>query len=85
MLRNGLSLRTKTSISQKLLAQLEKKIEDFLTRVRALQAKHTYPLDLIINMDEIPMFFDMVPQYTITKKGVREVPIRSSGTKKRRW
>ena len=36
MLRNGLSLRYKTSISQKLPAQLERKIGEFLTRVRAL-------------------------------------------------
>ena len=30
------------------------------------------------------MYFDMLPQYTISKKGVKEVRIRSSGAEKRR-
>ncbi len=84
MTRNGLSLRAKTSISQKLPAQLERKIESFMTKVRALRAKHQYPLELILNMDETPMYFDMLPQYTLNKKGAREAPIRSSGADKKR-
>ena len=77
-------------MSQKLPAQLERKIESFLTQVRALQqvralrARHQYPLELIINMDETPMYFDMVPGYTINKKGARDVQNRSSGAEKRR-
>ena len=35
-------------------------------------------------MDETPMCFDMVPGYTINKKGARDVQIRSSGAEKRR-
>ena len=37
-----------------------------------------YSHDLIINMDETPMYFDMVPGHTVTKKGARLVQIRSS-------
>ncbi|XP_011403093.1 PREDICTED: uncharacterized protein LOC105312277 [Amphimedon queenslandica] len=84
MLRYGLSMRIKISVSQKLPAQLEKRIESFFIRVRALRAKHQYPLDLIINMDETPLIFDIVPQQTISKKGVKQVPTRSSGAEKRR-
>uniref|UniRef100_A0A1X7SR78 HTH CENPB-type domain-containing protein n=1 Tax=Amphimedon queenslandica TaxID=400682 RepID=A0A1X7SR78_AMPQE len=40
MLRNGLSMQMKTSVSEKLPAQLEKRIESFFIRVRALRAKH---------------------------------------------
>ena len=57
----------KTSISHKLPVQLENKIEAFLTRVRALRAQHNYPLELI-NMDETPLYFDMVPQFIVSKK-----------------
>ena len=73
MARNGLSLRCKTSITQKLPAQLENKIECYLTQVRALRARHQYPLELIINMDETPMYFDMLPGQTVNKKGAKEV------------
>uniref|UniRef100_A0A1X7UZJ6 HTH CENPB-type domain-containing protein n=1 Tax=Amphimedon queenslandica TaxID=400682 RepID=A0A1X7UZJ6_AMPQE len=58
-LRHGLSLRCKTTISQKLPAQLENKIAVFLNHVRALRNEHKYPNDLVINMDETPMYFDM--------------------------
>ena len=84
MLHNGLSMCLKTFISQKLPAQLEKHIESFFTRIRALRAEHQYPLDLITNMDETPLYFDLVPQHTISKKGVKQVPIRSSDAEKRR-
>ncbi len=84
MNRHGLSVRVKTSISQKLPAQLEKKLESFMVQIRALRAKHQYPKELIINMDETPMYFDMVPGYTINKKGAKEVHIRSSGSDKKR-
>ena len=71
MARNGLSLCCKTSISQKLPAQLENKIECYLTQVRAFRARHQYPLELIINMDETPMYFDMLPGRTVNKKSVK--------------
>ena len=79
MLRNGLSLRSRTSVSQKLPPQLERKIEYFLNEVPIFRTNHNYPYDLIINMDQTPMYFDMVPERTISKKGVKEVRVRSSG------
>ena len=84
MIRHSLSLRSRTSISQKLPPQLESKLESFLNEVRILRTQYSYPLDMIINMDETPMFFDMVPGKTVGKKGVKEVRVRSSGAEKRR-
>lgn len=84
MFRHGLSLRTCTSISLKLPAQLEKKVECFLNEVRVLRSVNNYPINLIINMDETPMFFDMVPEQTISKKGVKEVRVHSSGAQKKK-
>lgn len=49
-----------------------------------MRARHQYSHDLIINMDETPMYFDMVPGHTVTKKGARDIQIRSSGAEKRR-
>ena len=39
-----------------------------------------YPLSLVGNMDEIPVFFDMVPSKFILEKGERERVVRSSGS-----
>ncbi len=41
-------------------------------------------MDLVINMDETPMYFDMLPQRTLAKKGSKEVRVRSSGSEKKR-
>lgn len=35
--------------------------------------EHGYPPELIMNMDEMPMYFDMVPGRTVSKRGAREV------------
>ena len=42
-----------------------------------------YPLPLIGNMDETPMYFDMVPLKSIISKGKRSVTIRTSGSENR--
>ena len=67
--RHSLSMRARTSILQKLPAQLESTLESFLNEVRVLRVRHGYSSDMIINMDETPMYFDMVPEKTISKKG----------------
>ena len=84
MMRHGLSLRSRTSISQKLPAQLERKLESFLNHVRLFRKQQEYPLDLIIIMDKTPMYFNMVPERTVTSKGSKEVRIRSSGAEKKK-
>ena len=56
---NNLTIRAKTTITQKLPSALEEKMSSFLNSVREVQKEHDYPLDMIINMDETPMWFDM--------------------------
>ena len=56
MTRNSLLLRRHTSIQQKLPGDLEKKLEEFMSSVQALRKHHDFPSDLIINMDETPIF-----------------------------
>ena len=34
-------------------------------------------------MDEIPLYFDIVPSHTVEKKGVMEVRVKSTGSGKR--
>ena len=79
MKRNSLSLRKHTSVQQKLPADLEKKLESLLDEVKILRERHNFSDELIINMDETPVFFDMPRQHTIHTTGAKEV--RVSGTK----
>ena len=41
------------------------------------------PLELVGNMDETPMYFDMIPGSTVESKGVKEVRVRSTEAEKR--
>ena len=77
--------RAKTSIQQKLPAQLETKLEEFISNVKVLREIYKFSKSLIINMDETPVYFDMPASTTVNKKGCREVQIRSIGAEKRRF
>ena len=63
-----------TSIQQKLPAQLDEKLSSFLCEIKANE--------LIINMDETPVYFDMGANSTIEKLGKKEVVIRGTGAHK---
>ena len=80
--RHSLTLRRNTSIQQKLPAQLEEKLSSFLCDVKALRAQHGFPNELIINMNETPVYFDMASNSTIEKRGKTEVVIRGTGAHK---
>lgn len=77
------SYRIKTSIQNKLQAQLEAKLEKFIDNIRVLREAHQFPGTHIINMDETPIYFDMPGNTTVNKKGCREVWIKSTGAEKR--
>ena len=83
MRRNNLSLRTKTSIAQKLPAALEK-MATFIRSVRDIRKELKYPDSMIVNMDETPMYFDMTTNKTVNQKGAKTVSVRSTGAEKRR-
>ena len=51
--------------------------------MKVKRQKHDFLKDLIGNMDETPMYFDMVPSRTIAKKGMKEVRVRTTGAEKR--
>ena len=63
--RNNWSLRARTSLAQNLPAQLEQKLCGFFTEVQKGKKSGRYPLALIGNMDETPMYYDLVPSCTI--------------------
>ena len=84
MKRHSLSLRRTTSIQQNLPANLEQKLEQFMQDVKTLRVTHKFPDNLILNMDETPIFFDMPKNCTIAKSGAREVRVRGTKRGKKR-
>jgi len=70
-------------MSQKLPADLEQKISSFTSFVRDLRLDNDFDDEFIINMDETPVFFDLVPNKTVSVKGSKSVIVRTSGSDKK--
>ena len=85
MKRHDLCLRAKTSLAQRLPKDLEEKIESFHTFVVNKRAKDEFDDHLIINMDETPVYFDLVPGKTVNEKGAKSVLVRTTGNEKRHF
>ena len=82
--RHNLARGKKTSLRQKLPFQLESKISSFYSECARFLKIGKYPLPLIGNMDEAPVFFHMVPERSLVQKGQKSVTIRTSGSEKKR-
>ena len=83
MCRNNIVIRAKTTVTQKLPAALEEKMTQFHAAVKEAIKRNQYPLELIGNMDETLMYFDMASNTTFEKKGTKSVSIRTTGAEKR--
>ena len=57
--RHSVSMRTKTTLAQRLLADLEENIVQFHPFAIAGRRRADYPLSHIYNMDETPMRFEL--------------------------
>ena len=85
MKRHDLSLRAKTSLAQRLPKDLEEKIESFHKFVVEKREEDEFDDNLIINMDETPVYFNLVPGKTVNEKGAKSVLIRTTGNEKRHF
>ena len=84
MKRAGLSLRRRTTICQKFPVDFEKNLQSFQRYVITLREKKNFLMGQIGNADETPIWFDIPRNYTITKKGTKEVFIKTSWCEKQR-
>ena len=82
---HSIVLRAKTSVAQKLPKDLESKIEAFYKEVQELREDGHYSKEMIWNMDETPLYFDMIPSQTLEKKGAKEVQVRVKSTGAQKW
>lgn len=80
MKRHGLSVRAKTSVGHHLPIDWKEKMASF----KQFVDKHKSGIDLqhIGNMDEVPVSFDMVGNYTVDRIGIKDVKIATTGNEK---
>uniref|UniRef100_A0A1X7U1V5 Uncharacterized protein n=1 Tax=Amphimedon queenslandica TaxID=400682 RepID=A0A1X7U1V5_AMPQE len=55
-----LSLHSRTAVSQRLSTDLEPKVTFFIMHTRQLRNQKKYPLHLIGNMDETPLWMNLL-------------------------
>lgn len=79
MKRNQLSVRTRTTVGKSLPENWEKKTDDFREFVaREIQHLHL-PHSAIINMDQVPMCFDIPATRSVDEVGVKIVKVATTG------
>ena len=79
--RHSLVLRVKTSLAQELPATLEERITAFRSQLRRL--KEINHFEIVGNMDETPLYFDIVPSRILEQKGKKSIIVRTTGSEKR--
>ena len=67
------------------VGEKEKEILRFANFVRKLKLKNNYPLEMIINFDECPCWFDMPSKQTIAKRRSKNVGIATCNSDKKRY
>ena len=83
--RFGFSIRRRTTIAQKLPQDYEEELIKFQRYVLAKRKEHDFDLKCIGNADQTPLTFDIVTNSTVSEKGVKSVPILSTGHDKDRF
>lgn len=82
MRREGLAMRARTKLAQKMPPVYEDKIQQFHSYVIQLRKKYDFEPSQIGNMDEVPLNFDVPSNRTVDVKGIKTVAIKTSGHEK---
>ena len=79
MRRNNLSVRARTTVGQRLPEDWEQKVDDFRTFVHNEIIQHNLTPNDVINMDEVPMMFDIPATRLVAQVGAKTVAISTTG------
>lgn len=82
--RNDFSIRVRTTSGQRLPEQLASKVSSFVEFCMKMRIRHNFDLSNIGNMDETAVWADMPGNRTVDSKGVRTVPVLTTGHEKQR-
>ena len=80
----GLALRLRTTIRQKLPKEFEEKLLNYQRYITNMRKTGNFFMGQMANADETAIYLDMPPNYTLEKKGVKKVLLKTSGCKKLR-
>ncbi|RWS23637.1 pogo transposable element with KRAB domain-like protein [Leptotrombidium deliense] len=83
--RHDLTLRTATSIGQKIPVNAKELAVNFLEFIKDYNEKNASNEIIYANMDEVPVWFDMPRNKTYNKKGAKNVPLKTTGNEKLRF
>lgn len=79
MSRHLLSNRRRTTVAQRLPEEYNEDQQCFLSYILYMRTEYNYPLNLIGNMDETPLSFNLPSQTTVEERGKRTVSILTTG------
>ncbi|KAF4799341.1 pogo transposable element with KRAB domain-like protein [Turdus rufiventris] len=82
MKQRQLSIRTRTTVSQQLAADYEEKLAAFQSYCKSKISEKNIQADHIINMDEVPLTFDMPLNRTVERTRTSTVSIHTTGNEK---
>lgn len=82
MKRNNLSVRARTTVGQHLPDNWEQKIQDFQEFVLREVDKLKLSPESIINMDEVPLSFDIPATRSVSQSGVKTVRVTTTGNER---
>jgi hypothetical protein len=80
----GLALRRRTTICQKLPKDFEQKLLNYQRYITNLRKTGYFQMGQIANANEMAIYLDMPPNYTLENKGVKEVILKTTGCEKLR-
>jgi len=83
--RNGLCMRTETTIAQKLPPEYERKIIEFHKYVINMRKKLCFERGQLGDMDDVRLTFDVPSNKTVDVKGAKTVMIKTAGNEKTRY
>jgi len=78
----GLALWCRTTICQKLPKDFEQKLLNYQRYITNLRKTGNFLMGQIANADETVIYLDMPPNYTLEKKGMKEVLLKTAGCEK---
>ena len=79
MQRNHLSIRARTTVCQKLPPNFQAQIDSFRAFIEEQVNTHNVLPDHIVNMDEVPLTFDIPMNRSVEEKGQKSVSIVTTG------
>jgi hypothetical protein len=82
MRRKQLSIRARTTVCQNLPAVFEEKLSTFRKYCQDKVNDYSIHPDHVINMDEVPLTFDLPMNRTVEKTGSSTISIKTTGHKK---